>query len=196
MNNEFRKIVRQVLKESYWTDRDWNDYFSTQSNTHSVDDNDELYKELEMFLRNKESFAEFDVLSIMDIAKKVMPEVNEYDLIDLIKSSLSQIEEKNDEMDGIIRGRAKRAYKMVDNFYEKVNEVVSAVSTSPNDNQMADPGVSAVSTSSNDNQMASQNENSEMQEESKEKNKKKKKKPKDMGNPYTISLPSGSFFTF
>ncbi len=196
MKNELRKIVRQVIKESYWTDKDWNDYFSTQSNAHSVDDNDKLYKELENFLRNKESFAELDVLSIMDIAKKVIPEVNEYDLIDLIKSSLSQIEEKNDEMDGIIIGRAKRAYKMVDNFYEKVNEVVSAVSTSSTDNQMADPGVSAVSTSSTDNQMASQNEDSEMQEESKEKNKKKKKKPKDMGSPYTISLPSGSFFTF
>mgnify|MGYP005998038785 CR=1 FL=1 len=193
MKNELRKIVRQVIKESYWTDKDWNDYFSTQSNAHSVDDNDKLYKELENFLRNKESFAELDVLSIMDIAKKVMPEVNEYDLIDLIKSSLSQIEEKNDEMDGIIIGRAKRAYKMVDNFYEKVNEVVSTSST---DNQMADPGVSAVSTSSTDNQMASQNEDSEMQEESKEKNKKKKKKHKDMGSPYTISLPSGSFFTF
>lgn len=190
MKSEIRKIVRQILRESYWTEKDWNDYFSSQSNVSSKEEGDDLYNELEEFLKNKESFAELDVLEMMKIAQEVMPEVNEYDLIDLIKSSLSRIEEMNDEMDGIIRGRASRAYKMIDSFYEKVNEVVSAISTSPTDNQTS-YGVSATSNTSTDDQTSP-----DVQEESKEKPKTKKRKPKDAGNPYTISLPSGSFFTF
>jgi len=190
MNNQLRKIVREVIKESYWTEKDWNDYFSSQSNISSKQEDDKLYYKLEDFLANKESFAEFDVLEMMNIAQKVMPEVNEYDLIDLIKSSLSKIEERNDEMDGIIRGRANRAYKMIDNFYEKVNEVVSAISTSTTDNQTS-YGVSATSNTSTDDQT-----DSDVQEESEGQSKLKKRKPKDVGNPYTISLPSGSFFTF
>ena len=180
MVSDIRKMVREVLKESFWTDKDWDDYLSSQSDISSKESNSELYSELENFLIKKKSFSELDALEVMNISKKLMPDVNEYDLIDLVKFSLSEIERNNDEMDGIIRGRAKRAWEMVDDFYlnEKINEVVSAVATTSTDNEMADSGVSAV------------------QEESKEKLKTKKRKPKDMGKPYTMSLPSGSFFNF
>ena len=178
MISDIRKMVREVLKESFWTDKDWSDYLSSQSDISSEESNSELYSELENFLIKKKSFTELDALEVMNISKKLMPDVNEYDLIDLVKSSLSEIERNNDEMDGIVRDKAKRAYEIVDDFYEKINEVVSAVATTSTDNEMADSGVSAV------------------QEESKEKLKTKKRKPKDMGKPYTMSLPSGSFFNF
>ena len=191
-------MVREVLKESFWTDKDWSDYMSSQSDISSKESNSELYSELENFLIKKKSFSELDALEVMNISKKLMPDVNEYDLIDLVKSSLSEIERNNDEMDGIVRDRARRAYEMVDDFYlfyEKINEVVSAVATTPTDNEMADSGVSAVATTPTDNEMADSGV-SAVQEESKEKLKTKKRKPKDMGKPYTMSLPSGSFFNF
>tara|TARA_R110000868_G_scaffold105774_8_gene290413 strand:+ start:5135 stop:5728 length:594 start_codon:yes stop_codon:yes gene_type:complete len=197
MVSDIRKMVREVLKESFWTDKDWDDYLSSQSDISSKESNSELYSELENFLIKKKSFSELDALEVMNISKKLMPDVNEYDLIDLVKFSLSEIERNNDEMDGIIRGRAKRAWEMVDDFYlnEKINEVVSAVATTSTDNEMADSGVSAVATTSTDNEMADSGV-SAVQEESKEKLKTKKRKPKDMGKPYTMSLPSGSFFNF
>ena len=195
MISDIRKMVREVLKESFWTDKDWSDYMSSQSDISSKESNSELYSELENFLIKKKSFSELDALEVMNISKKLMPDVNEYDLIDLVKSSLSEIERNNDEMDGIVRDRARRAYEMVDDFYEKINEVVSAVATTPTDNEMADSGVSAVATTPTDNEMADSGV-SAVQEESKEKLKTKKRKPKDMGKPYTMSLPSGSFFNF
>jgi hypothetical protein len=42
---------------------------------------------------------------------------------------------------------------MVDEFFEKINEIVSAVSTTSTDNQEVDPMAGAVSTTSTDNQM-------------------------------------------
>mgnify|MGYP003658070843 CR=1 FL=1 len=195
MISDIRKMVREVLKESFWTDKDWSDYLSSQSDISSEESNSELYSELENFLIKKKSFTELDALEVMNISKKLMPDVNEYDLMDLVKSSLSEIERNNDEMDGIVRDKAKRAYEIVDDFYEKINEVVSAVATTSTDNEMADSGVSAVATTSTDNEMADSGV-SAVQEESKEKLKTKKRKPKDMGKPYTMSLPSGSFFNF
>ena len=43
MKSEIRKIGRQILKEDYWTDKDWNDYFSSQSNVSSKEESDDLY---------------------------------------------------------------------------------------------------------------------------------------------------------
>ena len=50
MVSDIRKMVREVLKESFWTDKDWDDYLSSQSDISSEESNSELYSELENFL--------------------------------------------------------------------------------------------------------------------------------------------------
>jgi len=177
---DIRKIVQECIQEVFWTEKDWDDYLGK---TTSINDSSqkELKEKIKQYIESNDFRLRDSVLRVMDFAKKINPNQNEYDLIDVVKSILLDLEKEDDHMDDFFRKRFVKVYEEFDYMFEKINEIVSAASISNTDNQMEDPGVSAVSTKPTDDEDINE-----------DKNKEKKKKQ----HPYVMTLPSGLVYSF
>jgi DNA polymerase III alpha subunit (gram-positive type) len=173
---EIRKIVRNCIQESFWTEKDWDTYLGK-----GVSKNDKLKDDIKEYIESENFRLKGSVFIIMDLAKKSNPEQSEYDLISTVESYLLSLKHEDDHMDNTFRDRFSKVYEEFDYMFEKINEVVSAASDSTTDNQLKDPGVSAVSTSSTDDEDINEN---------KKDNKKSKRKP------FVMTLPSGLLYSF
>jgi hypothetical protein len=172
--NDIRKIVRKCIEESFWTEKDWDAYLGKKNS-----ENNKLKNEIKQYVESEGFNLKNSVFYIMDLAKKHNRGKSEYDLIDIVKGYILDLEREDDHMDEIFRNRFAKVYEDFDYMFEKINEVVSSASNSISDNQLADPGVSAISTSSTDDEDINENNN----------NKRKTK-------PHVMTLPSGLIYSF
>jgi hypothetical protein len=172
--SDLRQAIREVMEEAFWTDSDWDDFISKGVLGDDAKKRSELKGDIEYYL-DSESFSLKDSVEyIINMAKKIYPGSDEYDLVDLSKSVLMDIERGDDLIDSTKRDKAVKVYDEFDYMYQKVNEVVSAVADTPQDDQI------------------------DVQEGKKKSKKKKKKsrKPKDVGYPYVMSVPTGIIHSF
>lgn len=172
---EVRKIVRKCIQEVFWTDKEWDSYLGK-----SIQGSEEvsaLKSEIKKYVESDKFELRRSVPTIMDLAKKTNPESSEYDLVDIVKSILLDLENNDNHMDDLFRNRFNKTYEEFDYMFEKINEIVSAASDSDTDNQLLDPGVSAVATTPTDDEDINEN---------------KRKK----SHPYVMTLPSGLVYSF
>lgn len=120
---KIRKAVR-ALFESVWTSKDWDKVLqqkkSSNNNSHEIS---KLKNSIKNYIESKSISNGMSVEVVMDMAKKILSDVGEYELIDVIKSVLTEIERENDEIDPTIRNRANKLYDEIDSTFEMVNEI-------------------------------------------------------------------------
>ena len=176
---EIRRIVQDCIQEVFWTEKEWDAHLGkTSLDNIGVS---ELKKGIKEYVESSSFSLRNSVPTIMSLAKKHNPDTSEYDLIDMVKNILLELEREDNHIEDLFRNRFNKVYEEFDYMFEKIHEIVSAASTSSTDNQMLDPGVSAVATTSTDDEDINEN---------KKKNKKKK------SHPYVMTLPSGLVHSF
>lgn len=164
--SNLRLAIREIIKESFWTDNDWDEFLSKGVVGDDAKKRNELKGDIEYYLDSESFSLKNSVEYIINIAQKIYPNSSEYDLVDLSKSVLMDIERGDDLIDSKKRDRAIKVYDEFDYMYQRVDEVVSAVADTTEDDQID-------------------------VQEGKKKSKKKKKSSK-----YMMGLPSGMFFGF
>lgn len=164
--SDLRQTIRNVMEEAFWTDSDWSKYL--------VNDDGEKINQLKNKIVNHIESDEFKKSEAVDhivnsLASGMYPDKNEYELVDLSKVALEEL-----KYDLINKEVIEDILSDFDYMYQKVNEVVSAVADTPEDDQI------------------------DVQEGKKKSKKKKKKsrKPKDVGYPYVMSVPTGIIHSF
>tara|TARA_Y100000389_G_C17461482_1_gene522068 strand:+ start:311 stop:850 length:540 start_codon:yes stop_codon:yes gene_type:complete len=172
---EVREIVRKCIQEVFWTEKEWDSHLGKLSG--GSDEISALKSEIKKYVESDNFELRSSVPTIMDLAKKTNPESSEYDLVDIVKSILLDLESNDNHMDDLFRNRFNKTYEEFDYMFEKINEIVSAASDSDTDNQLLDPGVSAVATTPTDDEDINEN---------------KRKK----SHPYVMTLPSGLVYSF
>jgi hypothetical protein len=152
--DEVRDLVKEVIQEVFWTGGDWDDFLNKEKTGDDQNKKKELKGDIIHYIESENFSLRQSVEYIMHLAQKIYPGVGEYDLIDLIKGILTQIEREDDRIESTLRDSAMKVYDEFDYAYQRVNEA------------------------------------------KKKKKKKKSRKPKDVGHPYVMGLPSGTFFSF
>lgn len=172
---EFREIVRECIQEVFWTEKEWDSHLGKSS--HGNEEISALKLAMKEYVESDNFELRSSVPTIMNLAKKTNPESSEYDLVDIIKGILLELESDDNHMDDLFRNRFNKIYEEFDYMFEKINEIVSAASDSDTDNQLLDPGVSAVATTTTDDEDINED---------------KRKK----SHPYVMTLPSGLVYSF
>ena len=172
---EVREIVRKCIQEVFWTEKEWDSHLGKSSR--GSDEISALKSEIKKYVESDSFKLRSSVPTIMDLAKKTNPESSDYDLVDIVKSILLDLEKDDNHLDDLFRNRFNKTYEEFDYMFEKINEIVSAASDSDTDNQLLDPGVSAVATTPTDDEDINED---------------KRKK----SHPYVMTLPSGLVYSF
>lgn len=191
--DEIKQLVNQVLSEEVWTSADWDHHIGRQSAGNDSKKEDILYEKLLSYITN-----DYDKHSVVDdvmkLAGEAYPGTSGYDLIDLVKYSLSQVEKSDDTILGNIRKRADKAYKEVDDHYLMVNENdISEIEIidEPDPNfDYADAEREFYDRGYLEDELRQAEEESSGHENSSEEEL-DERFPKEAGDPYTITLPSG-----